>query len=181
MKKLILFTLLFTSLLSCCDKDDNEANEVLPPATQTGAGTFACKVNGQSFIDTSGGYFNCFYQLVDGKYFFGISGKDEGFKNSNSPWSISLGTNNKTINEGETLNLLSDVSGNAVGGVFITISINNSDSATTNENYTGELTITKLDFTNHIVSGTFWYNIKNPYTNETIEIREGRFDTLFTQ
>ena len=87
----------------------------------------------------------------------------------------------KTINEGETLNLLSDVSGNAVGGVFITISINNSDSATTNENYTGELTITKLDFTNHIVSGTFWYNIKNPYTNETIEIREGRFDTLFTQ
>ena len=177
MKKLILFTLLFTSLLSCCDKDDNEANEVLPPATQTGAGTFACKINGQSFIDTSGGYFNCFYQLIDGKYFFGIQGKDK----VGTQTSVTIGTTAKTVSEGETLQLLRNINGNAWAGGRFKLNINSSEFSNTDENYTGELTITKLDFTNHIVSGTFWFNIKNPYTNETVEIREGRFDTLFTQ
>ncbi len=177
MKKLILFTLLFTSLLSCCDKDDNEANEVLPPATQTGAGTFACKINGQSFIDTSGGYFNCFYQLIDGEYFFGIQGKDKD-KNMRT---IALSTTAKSISEGETLQLLKNINGNAWGGGRFDTNTTGGDASYTNQQYTGELTITKLDFTNHIVSGTFWFNIKHPTTGATIEIREGRFDTLFTQ
>ena len=45
MKKLIL---LFTVslILSCCNSDDDNNTETLPPATQTGAGTFACKVKG---------------------------------------------------------------------------------------------------------------------------------------
>jgi len=95
--------------------------------------------------------------------------------------SITIGTTAKTISEGETLQLLRNINDNAwaVSGFYL--NINSSQSSNTDENYTGELTITKLDFTNHIVSGTFWYNIKNPYTNETVEIREGRFDTLFTQ
>jgi len=181
MKKLILFTLLFTSLLSCCDNDDNEANEVLPPATQTGAGTFACKINGQSFIDTSGGYFNCFYQLIDGEYFFGIGGNDEDYANTNTPWSISLGTTKKTISENEVLPLLEIIDGNASGDGGFSFSNTNNQSSSTSSQYTGELTITKLDFTNHIVSGTFWFNIKHPTTGATVEIREGRFDTLFTQ
>ncbi len=177
MKKLILFTLLFTSLLSCCDKDDNDVNEVLPPATQTGVGTFACKVNGQPFIDTSGGYFNCYYQLIEGKYHFGIGGSDK----VQSLISIVLETKKKQIFENNTYPLLKNIDGNAWAGSSFNPSSNSQTFATTDENYTGELTITKLDFTNHIVSGTFWYNIKNPYTNETVEIREGRFDTLFTQ
>uniref|UniRef100_UPI003899E6B3 DUF6252 family protein n=1 Tax=Tenacibaculum tangerinum TaxID=3038772 RepID=UPI003899E6B3 len=51
----------------------------------------------------------------------------------------------------------------------------------TSANYTGELTITRFDLTNKIVSGTFWFDIKHPTTGATVEIREGRFDTLFTQ
>jgi len=59
MKKL-LFSLVFFFLIVSCNKDD-DSSHTLPPATQTGAGTFACYVNGKPFIDTSGGYFNCFY------------------------------------------------------------------------------------------------------------------------
>lgn len=45
--------------------------------------------------------------------------------------------------------------------------------------HTGELTITKLDFENNIVSGTFWYDIED--TQGVIhQIREGRFDMHFT-
>ncbi|CAM1334565.1 hypothetical protein [Tenacibaculum aestuariivivum] len=76
--KNIFYIIILIATLSCCKNDDDNNTEALPPATQTGAGTFACKVNGQSFIDTSGGYFNCFYQFIDGKYFFSVSGNDDG-------------------------------------------------------------------------------------------------------
>ena len=71
MKTKLFIFLAIALTLSCCNKDDDNT-ESLPPATQTGAGTFACKVNGTSYIDTSGGYFNCYYQLVGGDYYFGI-------------------------------------------------------------------------------------------------------------
>lgn len=114
MKNLLLL-LLTTFALSCCNKDDDQPKtelEKLPPATQTGAGTFACYVNGKPFIDTSGGYFNCYYQFTGGEYYFGIKGKDK----IGQLVSISLGTIKKTISEGEILTLLEMQDGNASGG-----------------------------------------------------------------
>jgi hypothetical protein len=112
MKKLFLL-LLTTLTLSCCNNDDDSSSSSLPPATQTGAGTFACYVNGKPFIDTSGGYFNCFYQLVDGEYYFSISGYDDDLL----PGNIFMGTYKKQIYEGDILSLLEDLDGNASGGV----------------------------------------------------------------
>ncbi|WP_338157225.1 hypothetical protein [Avrilella dinanensis] len=43
------------------------------------------------------------------------------------------------------------------------------------------MTITRFDIDEEIVSGTFWFDLENPWTGETIEIREGRFDTHFSQ
>ncbi|SEA48958.1 DUF6252 family protein [Bizionia paragorgiae] len=178
-KLLILFSI--CGLLTCCNKDDDNDDQPLPPITQSGAGTFACKVNGQNFIDTSGGFFNCFYQNVDGEYYFSISGIDNNYKNTNLPWSISFGTIAKTIMEGETLQLIEETNGNAAGSAFFSISTTQGESSTTDINNSGELTITKLDFTNNIVSGTFWFDILNPVTGEIVQIREGYFDTIFTQ
>ena len=50
----------------------------------------------------------------------------------------------------------------------------------TNNLNTGELKITKLDFTNNIVSGTFWFDVKDNQ-NVIHQIRDGRFDMKFTQ
>src|SRR5690554_7308219 len=110
MKKIFLLLLAILTL-SCCSDDDNN-NIALPPATQTGAGTFACYVNGKPFIDKSGGWFNCFYQLVDGEYYFAIGGKD----NNSMPRSISLGSTKKQIFEGEVYPLLEVSDGNVSGG-----------------------------------------------------------------
>jgi hypothetical protein len=179
MKKIVFISLFIFSLSSCSSDDDKEKQ--LPPATQTGAGTFACYVNGKHFIDKSGGYFNCFYQLVDSKYYFGISASDDKLFNSNLNWAIGISTTNKTISEGEILLLLENIDGNAwAGGSFNTSTVGG-DASYTNSQHTGELKITKLDFTNHIVSGTFWFDIAHPTTGEIIQIREGRFDTLFTE
>lgn len=174
MKK--MFLLLLTMLtFSCCSDDDN--NTSLPPATQTGAGTFACYVNGKPFIDKSGGWFNCFYQLVDGEYYFSVGGNDENL----NPRGIYIQTEKKEIFEGETYQLLELQDGNAYGGAGFSFSITENYQSYTDSEYSGELTITKLDFENHIMSGTFWFDIQHPLTGERVEIRDGRFDTLFTE
>lgn len=175
MKKLLLL-FMFAITFSCCNKDDDNP-QTLPPATQTGAGTFACYVNGKPFIDTSGGYFNCFYQFTGGEYYFGIQGADT----VGMITGVGLGTDKKQIEQGITYQLIEPTDGNANGGIGITKSVSSGTISYTNSQYTGEFTITKLDFTNHIVSGTFWFDVENPYTGETIQIREGRFDTLFTE
>lgn len=40
------------------------------------------------------------------------------------------------------------------------------------------MTITKLDMENQIISGTFWFDVQDPKTGETREVRDGRFDVI---
>jgi len=121
----------------------------LPPATQTGAGTFACHVNGKAFIDKSGGWFNCFYQYVDGKYHFAIKGHvNENIGNINIPWSIGMGSVDLTINENSVLILgrdkrtsnLPHARGNAT---FSQTRFNTAVGRTDDMQYKGELKITR--------------------------------------
>ena len=51
---------------------------------------------------------------------------------------------------------------------------------TTSITTTGELKITKLDFNKNIVSGTFWFDVKDD-KDVVHQIREGRFDMKFSQ
>jgi len=113
-------------------------------------------------------------ETVDGEYYFVIGGNDENVR----PWSIFLQTNKKEIVEGETYQLSENIINSVSGGGGFPETL---ETIYTSEEYTGELIIIKLDFTNHIVSGTFWFDIQHPVTGETIQIRDGRFDTIFTQ
>lgn len=180
MKKTLLVLILSLPLwgLGGCNKDDDKPTDpvdLLPPITQTGAGTFGALVDSKPFI-ADNPWFNCYYQFVDGGYYFGIQGYDE----VNSLVAIGIGTIKKEIFEGETYFLKEEINDSAYGiGGFYTE--NSFQYSITNQEYNGKLTILKLDFTNYIISGTFWFDLKNPFTGETVEIREGRFDTHFTQ
>ena len=179
MKKLFFYLLLFAApLLTQCN-DDDHATETLPEATQTGRGIFACLVDGKPFIDKSGSpnaiSFNCFYQLVDGKYYFGIGGEDEGLKAQY----IYIYGDNRIIQNGETYQFNTRIDGNFAAGVGFVVSPTMGDDSFTNSTYTGELKITRFDLSNQIVSGTFWFDIQDPFSGEKVEIREGRFDTRF--
>lgn len=174
MKKLFLL-LVITFSLSCCDKDDDKTPiEQLPPATTTGANTFGCLLDGEVFKP---GFYNnsyqCFYQYVNGKYYFWVSGNMKD-KNQNSI-EVGVGTEKLSISEGQILNLYERVDGNSFGIYLFNIDFNNTSSVNT-----GELKITKLDIKNNIVAGTFWYNIKDG-KGITHQIREGRFDMQFTK
>ncbi len=167
---ILFFLFLFIGSLIGCSK--NDAPDHLPPATQTGAGIFACLVNGEVFVHNNG-LINCFYQYMDRGYYFGIQGKGEN--NIAGMSSILIATEDKEIQEGESYQLLTETSGNVYGGY----TINGYSFLTTNPNYKGNITFSKLDYENHIVSGTFWFNLKHPVTADTIKIRQGRFDVHF--
>lgn len=175
--KNLLFLFIAALTLSCCDKDDDKPIaeiDKLPPATQTGANTFGCLLDGEIF--KPGIYHNsyqCFYQYVNGKYYFWVSGNMKD-KNQNSI-EVGVGTEKLSISEGQILNLYERVDGNSFGIYLFNIDFNNTSTVNT-----GELKITKLDMKNNIVAGTFWFDVKD---NKGVihQIREGRFDMQFTK
>jgi hypothetical protein len=172
----ILFSFLF--LLACSNDDDSGCVGIdcLPPATTTGEGTFGCLVNGEPFVDNSGN-FNCFYQLVDGEYYFGIKGTID----ENIPRSIGLGTRKLELEQALTYDLVEKEDGNAFGTVVFYPTSNGINFNNTNDIFTGNLTIKKLDFNNNIISGTFKFQIEDMLSGEIYNITDGRFDAQFTQ
>lgn len=188
MKKHILILLLpLLLILTNCKKDDDHVKdpvELLPPATQTGANTVGCLVNGEAFLPKGGGLSgnkNCFYQFVDGGYHFGLSFR---IIVNNDTQSVSLFTRDKVIEEGQTYildaNRFVDTIGRGAGYSHFNYDAGIENYYFTTTAVTGEMTITKLDFENNIVSGTFWFDAIND-NGDIVEIREGRFDMKFTQ
>ena len=174
MKK-ILYLLTFVALcLSGCEEDDT--NQTLPPPTQTGKNIIACKIDGKSFVHKDSDM-NCYYQDVDGQLFFSIQGRNE----DNIMRTVVLSTNNKSINEFETLILQENKSGNAWAGGRFQLSEFETQGAYTDSEYIGEMHITKFDTEKQIVSGTFWFDVKHPVTGKRVEVRDGRFDAQYGQ
>ena len=175
MKRTILLLLIITTL-SCCNKDDDTPIipiEQLPPATQTGANTVGCLLDGKAFLP--GNYnnaTNCFYQFVNGEYFF-VMAFDNRDNNSNLI-GVSIETQKKQIEQGLTYDLLELLDGNIYGGYTF-----NTFENATSQTHTGKLTITKLDEINNIVSGTFWFDVQDTF-GVIHQIREGRFDMQYT-
>src|SRR6478609_7104865 len=104
-----LFLLLITSLtLSCCEKDKPSKPVIevdkLPPATQTGANTIGCLLDGKVFKP---GYYNnstnCFYQYVDTGYFFVVPFNNRDSKSNLT--TLAVGTQKLQLHEGDTYDL----------------------------------------------------------------------------
>jgi hypothetical protein len=174
MKNIILIFLI-TFTLSCCDKDDNNCQGIdcLPPATQTGAGTFGCLVNGVPYVDNSG-FFNCFYQFVDGEYYFNIS------PNFNNKIFRELDLGSRDINFSNIS--FFDLAISNDGGGSATFSVANElRDISTNLSYNGICQITYFNNTANIISGTFEFEIFDEVTQTLYVITEGRFDAQFTQ
>jgi hypothetical protein len=176
--KNLIILLLISFTLSCCNKDDNpfSGSDQLPPETQTGANTVGCLVNGEVFLPHQEGInpaVNCFYQLDNGEYYFTMNFADlrgSGFKE------VFIQTGKINLQVGSTYllnkNSIDDGDFNGGGGGYST---SLSNTYKTNTIKTGELKITRLDLSNSIISGTFWFDAVNS-TGETVQIRSGRFD-----
>jgi len=175
MKHLLL--ILFSSLLLInCKKPETPIAEIdkLPPATHTGANTFGCLLDGQAFIPAGGtNPIDCEYQFVNGGYYFALQGNKRD--SANNSLFLALSTKNVQIFANQTYILKENIEGNAYGTYGFSAIFSR-----TNSIQTGELKITKLDTQNQIVSGTFWFDVKD-HNGVIHQIRDGRFDMQYTQ
>jgi hypothetical protein len=165
------FILLFIAFVfSQCKKEPVNPNtdDGLPPATQTGANIFACKVNGQNWIS-------------------GKSSPDLGVSITSDTLAIKGTYHSIGV---ETIYLL--IKENLQQDVAYDVNINNSITYTTTRlcnsgtinfyNYhsnEGQVKLSKLDRTNKIISGTFFFNIIRQNCGDTLRFTNGRFDIKY--
>lgn len=171
---LLLLSLSFNS----CDKDDGQTPlEKLPPATQIGAQTFGCLINGEAFVPPLFGTNSpdAFYQFVRGAYTFDISGSIN--KNGKLNTIGIAGIDVEPLEE-KTYILIERESGNHFGQYLIIDGGLLFDGATSMEN-SGKLFIDHLDEEKGIISGRFEFTLLDENGNE-IKITDGRFDMNYT-
>src|SRR5260221_5224028 len=171
----IFYLFIYCFLFHSCRKQKNE--EQLPPATQTGANTFGCFLDGKVWIPTGRGAGSSIYPTSGG--FFGTP---DGKRNiyiqaysDNDNIEIYLkqiyqtGTYYLNKNTGIRPNFIYPES----YGAYL---INGGSYSVTDSIHNGIVRITYADTTTGIVSGTFEFTAKNIQTGELINIKDGRFD-----
>jgi hypothetical protein len=174
MKKLVP-VLICLSILASCKKHFSE--EDMPPATQTGANTFGARVNGEVWIPHQFGVLPA-NDLLDA-YFAGPDLTITANNFAASPTETGFKIFIKDVTTTGTYHFNADVYPNFSGNYayYVKRRIQPINEWVTNASYTGTVTITKLDSINHIVSGTFQFNMINlQSTPEPLNVTEGRFD-----
>ena len=176
------FLLLTTIVVfTACNKNDDDfppgTSEIdkLPPLTNIGANTVGCLVNGKAFLpkgNSPGFGSNPRCDYMDGSFML-------GFFRKTSEESRYIYSNGIAITQGTKL-ILKESENNSPAGRFVNyaIEISKHQRYNTNDLVTGELYINHLDEVNHTVSGTFWFNAVNQ-NNDTVKVREGRFDMKY--
>jgi hypothetical protein len=178
--KLLLIIIACTNIFAGCKKDKNttEPTDQLPPATQIGANTFGCLVNGKVYVPK--GYNGNGSPNPKKLYDIGLNGRPilgitaDQIVNSNYKGSILISFGNLdhlgTYMMPNDFNFSldwTDVIGNCSTIAFDT---------TIKKFGGGE--ITKLDIPNRTISGTFNCKFKTLQC-DTVFITDGRFDIKF--
>ena len=177
MKILQLILILGLALNTSCDKNDDPSPiEQLPPATQTGAQTFGCLINGEAFVPALFGRNSprAFYQFVRGAHTFNISGRRD---KDGKLYSVAIGGIDVQPLEETTYSLIEEETGNRYGEYKIDGGLQyNGITSTQNP---GKLYIDHLDEEKGIISGRFEFTVYDNNGNE-IKITDGRFDMNYT-
>lgn len=159
--------------LSQCKKNDPDPVDQLPPATQTGAGTFGCLVNGQAWTPRGNNGFSNYSVSYDPSYHHGT---------------LNVSTYRyigKEADNYQTIGFFSD-SLRGVGSYPLTIighqeavfidHVTGCKFQSRDTHYRrGTLTITRLDLRAGIIAGTFAFTLYKPGC-DSIRVTNGRFD-----
>ena len=191
MKKLTF--LFYLILLAACSKDDSNPIDALPPATQIGANTFGCLINGKVLLPRSGNnnLFNPLsgVDLVRGELSNNFNYLElEVTDYLSSPTSRFFLHMHNTPDSGlgtfviDESNGMTDIDGFAHNYIHCRLfsKVTNSFETYVSYNNSGSFTITMYTpnpVDGNLISGTFnckLKNINNP--NDKVEIKEGRFD-----
>lgn len=172
--KTTLLSLLALALLAQCRHHDPSPADQLPPATQTGANTFGCLVNGQPW--TPQGYNGTSNYSID--YDADIQGVYINIQIYIYP-NVSNHLQSMAIISGHVVQpgIYSLKSPQRAAAAYVDYKSgclwSVRDSATTYRQ--GTLTITRLDLSAGIISGTFAFTLYKPGC-DSVRVTQGRFD-----
>lgn len=168
MRKIVglLLMSLFCMCFTCSD------DLVLPPATTEGKDIFGCVVNGELFVKNHE-YDNRSFYSNDSAMIYRKADYYE-YKGDHFEGVISLIAKNLNLEQGKTYPLAAPKAGQA-HAEMTTVS---GQKYTTTDLNTGAWTITKIDKTNRIISGYFWFDIQT-VDNDVYQVRRGRFDIKY--
>jgi hypothetical protein len=172
MRKLLptLMVILLLSGINCKKQSTNIPDPTLPEATQTGANTFGCKVDGKLYLPKKSSFSSVSPLLVNNSHFNGflVEADYVGFPSE--------------LNYTVTLALPYFISTVGVFDLkyfpFGEYAINTAPERTyrTNYVYSGQLTITRCDTLHQIYSGTFYFTGLDTASGKTVQVTDGRFD-----
>lgn len=144
--------------------------EKLTKATETGANTFSCKVDGKVFLPKkSASWFGgepVFVSNLPGNGFVVKGDQNNGSRG----FSYSISIVMPYLTQTGTYELSTYPYG------MYDVRVSTGPRYMTNATHTGTVTITRCDLTNRIYSGTFAFTAVDDSTGKVITITKGRFD-----
>lgn len=176
MKKLIILCLPVLLIVSC----KKEVTE-LPPATQTGAKTFGAKVNGNFWIPQGFGpapASNLLEAIRLGPNFY-IRARNFASSPNETEFEIFI----KDLTGPGTYQLNTTMASRSTAasyGFYVKRNFTPISEWLTSATNSGTVTVTLMDTTNNILSGTFQFTAEDVYgTAAPITVSEGRFDVRY--
>lgn len=164
MKNLMMF-ILFSSFFSC-------SKDKLTRATQTGANTFSCKIDGKVFKPSESGglsfggppitVYNLHYNG------FTLLASFNRTDNGQSPKDIVINLH--------YLRSIGIYDLNIYPNAIYRYSYAYGPEYHTNNTYIGQINITRCDTINKIYSGTFFFKAVDDSTGKVVNVTDGRFD-----
>lgn len=149
----------------------------LPPATQTGANTFGAKVDGKLWAPAGFGAIpaNDILETHYGSGYLIINARNYASSPTESEFEIQIINLNGPGTYTLSASGYPDYNNNY--GYYVLRRFTPENEWITSGQYTGTVTITKIDSVNHFVSGTFDFQAINLYNSpQPIHVTEGRFD-----
>lgn len=185
-----IFVFIIITIFSCSINNDSGVLK-LPEATEVGANTFGCYVNGYLLIPRESDQVH--YNQNGVPFGKGISMEGDYYSSNNTfSWRQFTVENNKYRNyfysiefilpNFPTMTVGTYDWGNNVYDNEIVVNVyyqnyqTNEHQLYRSNDFSGKLIITKKDISTHIFSGTFKGIIKNQDGTKEIEIKDGRFD-----
>ena len=183
-----ILLLAFTSCSSCKKNEPPKPEDTLPPATQTGAGTFGCLIDGIPYAPIGsqgiggwipparGGYTTQLSQSPT-RNNVKFSGNNEGARfqiyvrsvSKPGTYPLNFDTNPGYLYPENYAVFYKNVQIDRYGTTRL-------DTYVTTSQVTGSVTFTRADTVNNIVSGTFEFKAKNLVDGKIISVSGGRFD-----
>lgn len=158
------------------DKNNNDKNQneepTLPPATQSGKGTFGCKVNGEVWVPEA----PPLTKEIHADYFEGVFTLQANRKLKEYGWQSSIII---YIDSGFMGNKKYNLSSRFSKKYAIYRDIDDNCEYYTDSFHAGKLKVTHFDSSKRIVSGRFHFTAvikRGECDSDTIRVTEGRFD-----